>query len=133
MPEIIELLERLKSLDLAAYSEILRLELVGYHQPRNQALDHLQGCVQRAITEKKWRSEVIINPRILDEKIIYLGFVTPRKQVKCYPHLGLGTKEPIEGDGSRMEWRDGCKTGAYGDNQAHALLHAYVICLETKP
>ena len=42
------LLEELKVADPETYEEISHLEFVGWHQPRNQALDHLQGCIQRA-------------------------------------------------------------------------------------
>jgi hypothetical protein len=44
-----DLLEELKVADPETYEEI-----VGWHQPRNQALDHLQGCIQRACERRGW-------------------------------------------------------------------------------
>jgi hypothetical protein len=44
-----ELLEELKVADPETYEEI-----VGWHQPRNQALDHLQGCIQQACEKRGW-------------------------------------------------------------------------------
>ena len=49
-----ELLEELKVADPETYEEISHLEFVGWHQPRNQALDHLQGCIQRACEKRGW-------------------------------------------------------------------------------
>lgn len=49
-----ELLEGLKVADPETYEEISHLEFVGWHQPRNQALDHLQGCIQRACERRGW-------------------------------------------------------------------------------
>lgn len=49
-----ELLEGLKVADPETYEEISHLEFVGWHQPRNQALDHLQGCIQRACEKRGW-------------------------------------------------------------------------------
>ena len=47
-----DLLEELKVADPETYEEI-----VGWHQPRNQALDHLQGCIQRACERRGWEIE----------------------------------------------------------------------------
>ncbi len=49
-----EHLEGLKEADPETYEEISHLEFVGWHQPRNQALDHLQGCIQRACEGRGW-------------------------------------------------------------------------------
>ncbi len=50
---IAENLERLKILNPALYDEItLGVELISWHHPRNRLLDHLQGCIQRAITTR---------------------------------------------------------------------------------
>ena len=48
------LLEELKVADPGTYEEISHLEFVGWHQPRNQALDHLQGCIQQACEKRGW-------------------------------------------------------------------------------
>jgi len=42
------LLEELKEVDPKLYDDISHLELIGWQQPRNQAMDHLQGIIQRA-------------------------------------------------------------------------------------
>jgi hypothetical protein len=42
------LLEELKEVDPKLYDDISHLELIGWQQPRNQAMDHLQGSIQRA-------------------------------------------------------------------------------------
>lgn len=47
------LLEELKQIDPETY----HLELVRLHQPRNRALDHLQGCLQRACERHGWELE----------------------------------------------------------------------------
>ena len=41
-------LEELKEVDPKLYDDISHLELIGWQQPRNQAMDHLQGSIQRA-------------------------------------------------------------------------------------
>jgi hypothetical protein len=48
------LLEELWDVDAKAYDDIPHLELVGWQQPRNQAMDHLQGCLQRACERRGW-------------------------------------------------------------------------------
>jgi len=128
--DLAALLTKLQTLDPATYN-LLNRRSVNMTLPETSLLSMyiIQGEVQRAIAARRWESETIINPRNSDGKIIYLSWVTPRTQVKCYPHLGLETSESIEGDGSILEWRNGCKTGSYGDNQAHALRAAYIACL----
>jgi len=55
MPEdLTALLEKLRKADPATCNEVLHFELAGYHQPRNQVLDHLQGCLQRACEARGW-------------------------------------------------------------------------------
>ena len=49
-----ELLEELKEVDPKLYDDISHLELIGWQQPRNQAMDHLQGCIQRACERRGW-------------------------------------------------------------------------------
>lgn len=133
MSEIDDLLKKLRLLDAPTYENICKWGL-NWNHPDEVALSEyiIQGEVQRAIMTKRWESAVIINPRNDDGKIIYLAWVTPRTQVKCYPHLGLEAAVPVGEDGSIMQWRDGCKQGSYGDNQAHALLKAYITCLESQ-
>lgn len=48
------LLAELREKDPETCNEILQFELAGYHQPRNQVLDHLQGCLQRACEKRGW-------------------------------------------------------------------------------
>ena len=52
-----ELLEELKEVDPKLYDDISHLELIGWQQPRNQAMDHLQGCIQRACERRGWEME----------------------------------------------------------------------------
>lgn len=52
-----ELLEGLKVADPETYEEI-----VGWHQPRNRALDHLQGCIQRACERREWHWTIMKDP-----------------------------------------------------------------------
>lgn len=54
METIKELLDKLKEIDEETYDDILNLELIGWHKPRNMALDHLQGCIQRACKQNDW-------------------------------------------------------------------------------
>lgn len=51
------LLEELKEVDAKTYDDISHLELIGWQQPRNQAMDHLQGCIQRACERRGWEIE----------------------------------------------------------------------------
>ena len=51
------LLEDLKEVDAKIYDDISHLELIGWQQPRNQAMDHLQGCIQRACERREWEIE----------------------------------------------------------------------------
>ena len=48
------LLEELKEVDPKLYDDISHLELIGWQQPRNQAMDHLQGSIQRACERRGW-------------------------------------------------------------------------------
>lgn len=48
------LLEELRDVDAKAYDDISHLELIGWQQPRNHAMDHLQGCIQRACERRGW-------------------------------------------------------------------------------
>ena len=52
-----ELLEELKEVDPKLYDDISHLELIGWQQPRNQAMDHLQGSIQRACERYGWELE----------------------------------------------------------------------------
>ena len=51
------LLEELKEVDAKAYDDISHLELIGWAQPRNQAMDHLQGGIQRACERRGWEMD----------------------------------------------------------------------------
>lgn len=48
------LLEELKEVDAKIYDDISHLELIGWQQPRNQVMDHLQGRIQRACERRGW-------------------------------------------------------------------------------
>lgn len=48
------LLGELKEVDPKLYDDISHLELIGWQQPRNQAMDHLQGIIQRACEMRGW-------------------------------------------------------------------------------
>ena len=51
------LLEELKEVDPKLYDDISHLELIGWQQPRNQAMDHLQGSIQRACERRGWEMD----------------------------------------------------------------------------
>ena len=48
------LLEELKEVDPKLYDDISHLELIGWARPHNQAMDHLQGSIQRACERREW-------------------------------------------------------------------------------
>ena len=56
------LLEELKEVDAKTYDDISHLELIGWQQPRNQAMDHLQGCIQRACERREWHWTIMKDP-----------------------------------------------------------------------
>ena len=56
------LLEELKEVDPKLYDDISHLELIGWQQPRNQAMDHLQGSIQRACERQKWHWTIMKDP-----------------------------------------------------------------------
>jgi hypothetical protein len=51
---ISELLVKLKHLDKPTFDEIGMFQIHSYHAPRNQLLDNIQGCIQRAIANRGW-------------------------------------------------------------------------------
>ncbi|HNR59462.1 MAG TPA: hypothetical protein PKJ51_13485 [Methanothrix sp.] len=75
-----DLLEELKVADPETYEEISHLEFVGWHQPRNLALDHLQGCIQRACERYGWELEQNYRTRgrngVLPKNIRHYAVVT---------------------------------------------------------
>jgi hypothetical protein len=56
------LLEELKEVDAKTYDDISHLELIGWQQPRNQAMDLLQGCIQRACERREWHWTIMKDP-----------------------------------------------------------------------
>lgn len=56
------LLEELKEVDAKTYDDISHLELIGWQQPRNRAMDHLQGCIQRACEKREWHWTIMKDP-----------------------------------------------------------------------
>ena len=104
-----ELLEELKRADSETYEEVSDLEFIGWHQPRNQALDHLQGCIQRAIERREWDLRQ-------DQWIIKQD---GPNDVHHYATIEKGiaeTGEPFEYEGR-------------GKSQAEALLAAYIAAV----
>jgi hypothetical protein len=74
-----DLLEELKVADPETYEEI-----VGWHQPRNQALDHLQGCIQRACErpDHQWPFHVAYYPPEGPTAPYYQAYIWP--VLKCH-------------------------------------------------
>ena len=97
-------LNDLRRLDPETYNEIISVfELAGYRQPRNQALDYLQGCIQRAIAKRCWAY-----------------------QVSCtFQGTPFGKIITKNADGTTWFHQDRC-----GDSPAQALLTAYLEALE---
>lgn len=77
-----DLLEELKVADPETYEEISHLEFVGWHQPRNQALDHLQGCIQRACERRGWPFHVAYYPPEGPNAPYYQAYIWPA--LKCH-------------------------------------------------
>jgi len=116
MPEdLAALLERLKQCDPATYQEILHFELAGYHRPRNQCLDHLQCGVQRVIAAHSWH---LLQSQDVDDGQYYaeISEIAPGYDGDCWNerHLSL----MAEGK---------------GPSACHALVAAYIACLEARP
>ena len=105
-----ELLEELKEVDPKLYDDISHLELIGWQQPRNLAMDHLQGCLQRACEMREWdlrQDQWAVNLDSTDE-------------VYCYSAIVTGISET--GRSPEYEGR--------GKSQAEALLAAYVAAVK---
>ena len=109
-----ELLEGLKVADPETYEEISHLEFVGWHQPRNQALDHLQGCIQRACERREWTW--CIYKQTPEEKNSHYADIS--KIVSGY-------------DGDYWhEDHESCITWEDANSPAEALLAAYVAAVK---
>ena len=105
-----ELLEELKEVDPKLYDDISHLELIGWQQPRNLAMDHLQGCLQRACERRGW------------------GLVIERsKDSGPYEWSAYtGHEEPPGAFRAAYSW--GIRY--YGGSAAEALLAAYVAAIK---
>ena len=104
------LLEELKEVDPKLYDDISHLELIGWQQPRNQAMDHLQGCIQRAIEQREWdlrQDQWVVNLDSTDEVYYYSAIVAGISET--------GRSPEYEGRGK---------------SQADALLAAYVAAVK---
>ena len=104
------LLEDLKEVDAKIYDDISHLELIGWQQPRNQAMDHLQGCIQRACERREWYAwKVGANPYLDQKYRATIGVI-------CESHIS----DHIVIDDIAVE----C-----GDSPAEALLAAYIAAV----
>ena len=104
-----ELLEELKEVDPKLYDDISHLELIGWQQPRNQAMDHLQGCIQRACERREWdlrQDQWVIKQ---DGPNTVYHYATIEKGI-------AETGQPFEYEGR-------------GKSQAEALLAAYIAAV----
>lgn len=102
-----ELLEELKEVDPKLYDDISHLELVGWQQPRNQAMDHLQGSIQRAIERRvDYRAE------------------------KGHETWGMILEMGRDGPEAWIWGSNGVERSGYGDSPAEALLAAYVAAIK---
>jgi hypothetical protein len=105
-----ELLGELKQADPKTYEDISHLDLAGWRQPRNQALDHLQGCLQRQCIIREWdlQQDQWIIKQNGPGKVFHYATITK----------GIAeTGEPCEYEGR-------------GQSQAEALLAAYVAAIK---
>ena len=104
------LLEELKEVDPKLYDDISHLELIGWQQPRNQAMDHLQGSIQRACERRGWylrQDQWVVNLDSTDEVYYYSAIVTG-----------------ISETGRSPEYK------GRGKSQAEALLAAYIAAVK---
>ena len=107
-----ELLEELKVADPETYEEISHLEFVGWHQPRNQALDHLQGCIQRACERREWHWLVCMDCWREGEYRAEMSIISE----SCISDM-------VEITTIAMKW---------GDSAAEALLAAYIAAVRAE-
>jgi len=104
------LLEELKEVDPKLYDDISHLELIGWQQPRNLAMDHLQGCLQRACERREWDLRQDLWVIKMDGQNVVYHYATINKGI-------AETGEPFEYEG-----RD--------KSQAESLLTAYVAAVK---
>ena len=110
------LLEELKEVDPKLYDDISHLELIGWQQPRNQAMDHLQGCIQRACERRGWTWNVCKQ--------------TPEEEKSHYAEIceiGPG----YDGDYYNQYHESGI-TWKEANSPAEALLGAYITAIKMK-
>jgi len=105
-----ELLEELKEVDPKLYDDISHLELIGWQQPRNLAMDHLQGSIQRACERREWDLRQDLWVIKMDGQNVVYHYATINKGI-------AETGEPFEYEG-----RD--------KSQAESLLTAYVAAVK---
>jgi len=108
------LLAELKEVDVKVYDDISHLELIGWQQPRNQAMDHLQGCIQRACERREWTWKVFKQ--------------TPDNEKS---HCGeIGKVAPgYEGD-YYEQYHEYCIASIEADSAAEALMAAYIAAVK---
>lgn len=103
------LLEDLKEVDAKIYDDISHLELIGWQQPRNQAMDHLQGCIQRACERREWHWLVCMDCWREGEYRAEMSIISE----SCISDM-------VEITTIAMKW---------GDSAAEALLAAYIAAV----
>ena len=110
------LLEELKEVDPKLYDDISHLELIGWQQPRNQAMDHLQGCIQRACERRGWTWSVYKQ--------------TPEEEKSHYAEISeIGPG--YDGD-YYNQYHESCITWKEANSPAEALLGAYITAIKMK-
>ena len=111
-----ELLVELKEVDPKLYDDISHLELIGWQQPRNQAMDHLQGCIQRACERRGWTWRVF--RQTPDNEKSHggeIGEIAPGYEGDCYE-----------------QYHEYCIVSVEGDFPAEALLAAYIAAVRAE-
>ena len=107
------LLEELKEVDPKLYDDISHLELIGWQQPRNHAMDHLQGCIQRACEMRGWTWKVFKQ-------------TTDNEKSHCGE---IGKVAPGYDGDYYNQYHEYCIASVEGDSAAEALLSAYIAAV----
>jgi hypothetical protein len=110
------LLEELKEVDPKLYDDISHLELIGWQQSRNQAMDHLQGCIQWACEKQGWTWSVHKQ--------------TPEEEKSHYAEI-CEIDPGYDGDYYNQYHESGI-TWKEANSPAEALLGAYITAIKMK-
>jgi hypothetical protein len=110
------LLEELKEVDPKLYDDISHLELIGWQQSRNQAMDHLQGCIQWACEKQGWTWSV--HKQTPEEEKSYYAEI-------CEIDPGYDGDYYNQYHESGITWKE-------ANSPAEALLGAYITAIKMK-